>query len=887
MRRKWSKPLAAILAAAVVITAMPQQRVLAEQAYEGYVSETEASESTQEKETEAEQATEIAEEGTEAETEFVEESTELTEETESAEESTELTEETEFVEESTELTEETESAEDQTTETDAVEDTEQLSATTLTEGNFSYQVSNGTATITAYTGDEQDVSIPAEIGGYAVTVIGAKVFKNKTTVTSITIPDTVKEIKTEAFYNTGITSLKLPASIEKLETLIIAKTAVTEITIPRSLKSASMSSDGLGAHGALSRCETLKKVIFEDGITTIPKVCYYCPNLTEVVIPSSVTLIDAYAFRGCSSLSSVTIPEQVKEIASEAFWGTALTSLTLPEGIETLGAGIIAKTKITEITIPKSLKESGRTADGVGSLGALSRCDTLKKVVFEDGTTTIPKVCYYSPSVTEIAIPDSVTEIDKFAFQGCTGMTEFVLPAGVTKIGADAFAANANLQRVVIYDAVTTIHSLAFEKSTQCSIVGYRNSTAETYAKENGLTFESIKYDIKFDGNGADGGNTADMNDRECGISYQLNENGFTRTGYKFKNWNSQKDGKGTSFTNEQSVSDLCPLYHAQKDSITLYAQWEPIEYHVQFDGNGADKGSMNKLTDLRYDKTYELKKNAFQRNGYNFIGWNTKKDGKGTTYADAAKVKNLTTKDGATVTLYAQWKVKGYHIKYELKGGTNSSKNPTSYNKTTKTIKLAKATKKGYTFAGWYSDKKFKNKVTQITKGSTGNKTLYAKWTANTYTIKFNSNGAKKGSTKQIQNVKYGSKAKLTKNGFERDGYEFIGWNTQKNGKGKTYKDKATVKNLTASNKKTVTLYAQWKLKEYRITYALNGGRNDSKNPVTYTVKTKTIKLSDPVRDGYQFQGWYSDSKFKNRVKTIKSGSTGNVKVYAKWKKK
>lgn len=801
MRRKWSKPLAAILAAAVVITAMPQQPVLAEQTYEDYVSETEVLESTEEKETEAAEATEIAEDDAATETEIVEDEAET---------------ETEIVEDDaeTEAEEASEEATETEIETEASEDAEQLAATTLTEGNFSYQVSGSVATITVYTGEEQSVSIPAEIGGYAVTVIGAQAFKDKTTVTSITIPNTVTEIKTQAFYNTGITSLKLPASIETLGTLIIAKTAVTEITIPKSLKSAAMNSDGLGQHGALSRCDTLKKVVFEDGITTIPKVCYYCPNLTEVVIPSSVTVIDSYAFRGCSSLSSVTIPEQVKEIASEAFWGTALTSITLPEGIETLGPGMIAKTKITEITIPKSLKEAGRTTDGVGSLGALSRCDTLKKVVFEDGITTIPKVCYYSTSVTEIVIPSSVTKIDKYAFTGCTGMTEFVLPTGVTDIGAEAFARNTNLQRVVIYDSATTIHSSAFTKATQCIITGYRNSTAETYAKANSLTFEAIKYDIKFDGNGSDGGKTVNMNDRECGVSYNLTENGFTRTGYKFKNWNSQKDGKGTVYNDGQSVSNLCPLYHAPKDSITLYAQWEPIQYHVQFDGNGATKGSMDKLTNLRYDKTYELKKNAFTKTGYDFIGWNTKKDGKGTTYANAAKVKNLTTKDGATVKLYAQWKVKSYRIKYTLNGGTNSSKNPATYSKTTKTIKLAKATKKGYTFAGWYSDKKFKNKVTQITKGSTGNKTLYAKWTANTYTIKFDGNGAKKGSTKQIQNVKYGSKVKLTKNGFERKGYKFVGWNTKKNGKGTTYKDKAAVKNLTASNKKTVTLYAQWKKK-------------------------------------------------------------------------
>uniref|UniRef100_UPI003FEFDF41 InlB B-repeat-containing protein n=1 Tax=Roseburia sp. TaxID=2049040 RepID=UPI003FEFDF41 len=69
-------------------------------------------------------------------------------------------------------------------------------------------------------------------------------------------------------------------------------------------------------------------------------------------------------------------------------------------------------------------------------------------------------------------------------------------------------------------------------------------------------------------------------------------------------------------------------------------------------------------------------------------------------------------------------------------------------------------------------------------------------------------------------------------------------------------------------------------------MSYELNGGKNSSKNPTVYTMKTKTIKLAKPTRKGYKFKGLYSDSKFKNRVKTIESGSTGNVKLYAKWEK-
>ena len=88
-----------------------------------------------------------------------------------------------------------------------------------------------------------------------------------------------------------------------------------------------------------------------------------------------------------------------------------------------------------------------------------------------------------------------------------------------------------------------------------------------------------------------------------------------------------------------------------------------------------------------------------------------------------------MVSKNGSSITLYAQWKKDTYKITYKLNGGKNSKSNPKKYSVTTKTTKLKAPTRKGYTFKGWYQDKKFKKKVTQIKKGSTGNITLYAKW--------------------------------------------------------------------------------------------------------------------------------------------------------------
>jgi len=154
-------------------------------------------------------------------------------------------------------------------------------------------------------------------------------------------------------------------------------------------------------------------------------------------------------------------------------------------------------------------------------------------------------------------------------------------------------------------------------------------------------------------------------------------------------------------------------------------------------------------------------------------------------------------------------------------------------------------------------------------------------------YNIKFDKNGATSGSMSLMKDKQYGKTYKLVKNRFKRVGYTFAGWNTKKNGKGKTYKNKASIKNLTKDNGKTVVLYAQWKVNTYNIKYNLSGGKNNSQNPKKYNINTKTIKLKTPKKKGYIFKGWYSDKKCTKKVTQIKKGSTGKVTLYAKWKKK
>lgn len=228
-----------------------------------------------------------------------------------------------------------------------------------------------------------------------------------------------------------------------------------------------------------------------------------------------------------------------------------------------------------------------------------------------------------------------------------------------------------------------------------------------------------------------------------------------------------------------------------------------PYVYNIKFDGNRATKGKMSTKVCVANQKE-KLSKNKFEKKGCTFAGWNTQADGKGKQYDENAYVKNIAEAD-QTITLYAQWKVVKYQIKYNLNDGKNNKKNPKTYTVDSNTVKLAKPSRKGYVFKGWYRDKKFKKKVTAIENGSAGN----------------------------------------------------------------------------------VTLYAKWAKEKYTITYNLNGGKNNKKNPKTYTVTSKTIKFLKPSKKGYVFKGWYRDKKCTKKVTSIKKGSTGKMTLYAKWKKK
>lgn len=157
------------------------------------------------------------------------------------------------------------------------------------------------------------------------------------------------------------------------------------------------------------------------------------------------------------------------------------------------------------------------------------------------------------------------------------------------------------------------------------------------------------------------------------------------------------------------------------------------------------------------------------------------------------------------------------------------------------------------------------------------------------TYTIIYDGNGATAGTMDTQTCMIDGFTFSLSKNAYTRENYTFTGWNTMPDGSGAFYRDEANIYPLTETDQDEITLYAMWKdssITDYTITYVLNATNVQNDNPTAYTNNSDTITLKDPIREGYTFLGWFSDKELTQQVTEIAKGSTGDITLYAHWKR-
>ena len=334
-----------------------------------------------------------------------------------------------------------------------------------------------------------------------------------------------------------------------------------------------------------------------------------------------------------------------------------------------------------------------------------------------------------------------------------------------------------------------------------------------------------------------------------------------TRDGYGLTGWyTAATDGTKIEATTIVKITD----------SQTLYAQWIAGKYFVTFDPNGgvASKGSMP----IEYDHPYGELATA-TRDGYDFAGWYTAASG-------GDLVTNTTiVKDAGSQTLYAHWNVKPYTVKFDANGGNTPS--PTSMTVTydAQYGELATTSRTGYTFKGWFTDKTNGNEIKEDTTVKTANdQTLYAHWTANTYTVNFDKNGGDTvtpDSKPVTYDAQYGDLATATKTG-----YSFSGWYTNTIG-GEKIQGGDTVK-VTDDT----TFYAHWTAKTITVTFNGTGCDNISFKEKEVTYDTKYGDLPTTTRTGYEFLGWYTGLSDGREIRSddIENIIEDDQTLYAHW---
>ena len=398
-------------------------------------------------------------------------------------------------------------------------------------------------------------------------------------------------------------------------------------------------------------------------------------------------------------------------------------------------------------------------------------------------------------------------------------------------------------------------------------------STVSTVTKDIYAKWDYATYTIRYNVN--DGDLPSGINDtfiKTYGTDVTLANP--TKMGYRFDGWYREAELINRYYGN----TDLSTVSNATKN---IYAKYNPVTYTIRYVTNG---GTLPSGTDAEFIKTYDETKTLASPSkvGYEFDGWHSNM--------------NLTTPYGGVGDIsfvqddikyiYAKWNPISYTIRYNINGGYLPSGIDDTLTKTYDTnVILSSPSKMGYKFEHWCSDEELAtvydgNSDLSSTKNDI--KDIYAKWTPITYTIRYNTNGGTLPSGSDYVNKSFGETLNLASP--SKVGYVFVGW----------CEDRSLLKpyfgdtDLTVVDGVTVNIYAKWAYATYTIKYNTNGGTLPSGVRDSFTkIYNESKTLARPIKAGYLFESWYSDSGLTTLYDgtTDLSGIQDDTKnIYAKW---
>ena len=637
-----------------------------------------------------------------------------------------------------------------------------------------------------------------------VTIIKDSAFEECTNLKSIQIPNTVTKIEPEAFYNcTSLTTVNIPDTVKSIDKSVFSGCAsLTEVHLPSTIKEMPVSAFynckklttinfpstlTMIGNSAFSGCESLPEAILPSGVEKIESNAFKnCKAMKKAVVPDTVSSIGSSAFYGCEALTDITLGSKLKKIESQTFYGcTVLPSIVLPYNVTTIGdSAFVNCTKLTQITVPRN------------TTSIASNAFSYPKKMTMYG----PSDCYAETYASGKGIK-YVTQ-DIHATSVSLDITE------KTAERYDDFQLTATIAPLNFTDAV--VWTSSNEEVATVSDTGYVEIcgvgtavitvTAGNVKAACKITVPQLIDWIEFD---------EDEIELKAGQTYQLKPyiSPSDATNKKLKYTSS--DTKVA----EVSASGLVTARSEGEAKIRAAATDGSDEYavcYVTVTGKAKVTGITLDRTSAEVKRGEKLTLNVTVSPSYasnKKVVWksaNTKiatVDANGSVTAKAPGRTKITVTSSENSSYQASCTVTvPYKITYKLNKGKNNASNPSTYYG--KKVTLKNPSRKGYAFAGWYTDAKFKKKITSISSSAKSDYILYAKWTK-VKVAKASLTSAKNSKSKQIL-LKY-------KKVSGAKGYE-ISYSTDKKFK------KAVTKKNTAKTSYTISKLKKGKTYYVRI---------------------------------------------------------------------
>ncbi len=680
------------------------------------------------------------------------------------------------------------------------------------EGDFIFGKPNDVNTLLYYLGNATELTLPANYKGGNYT-IGANVFKGNTTITSITIPNSITSIGDDAFYNcSGLTSITIPNSVTSIGNYALyGCSGLTSIEIPNSVTS-------IGNH-AFDGCKGLTSVVIPNSVTSIGmQAFYYCSGLTSIVIPNSVTSIGDKAFDGCKglktvvNLSNLTFSKGSNNNGYVAYYADKVYNAPnasiegdyvfgKPTGVNTLvcylGNAII-------LTLPADYKGENYV---IGN-EAFKNNEALTGVTVPDGVTSIGKEAFYGcTSLNDLKIGKRIVSIDEYAFYGCSSLENLKIGDGVKSIEKYAFHGCENLKNIVLGKRVNYIGDYAFATSYKIETI-YALPTRAINCENTATAFHQNAYKyatLYVKESSIDSYETAEPWSKfyiepigDFTLTYMIDGEVYKKEKYEYDSAVTPLDmpeKEGHTFSGWSEIPETMPAY-----DVTVTGYYNINRYNLTYMIDGEEYYT----TTVEYGAVVPEIENP-SREGHTFGGWS----------------EVPTTMPAEDVVIEGSFAVNSYNVIYIVDGEEYKRE---SFAYGTIIALPEEPTKEGHTFSGWSDMPETMPAHDIIVTGS---------YTINSYNLTYMVDGDVYYTTV----VEFGATISEIE-APNKKGYTFSGWDD--------------VPEVMPA--RDVVIEGSFAANSYYVIYIVDGEEYKRESVVYGTAITLP---GEPTKEGHTFSGW------------------------------